>query len=389
MSGWTLEVPAYGLVFEADRLRRERHELTGELTVRCSLPGARTINGIISTADFNFSSLRARQDRAKHLAERARTKAEIDWYAYLEEFCQGVFSREREGSPSVDLRTIEKPSREELLLDGMPVPARHPTIMFGDGGAGKSLLALWWAGRLVQRNMMRVGFFDWELSGEDHRERLEQLFGADMPRIEYCRCELPLHQETDRVARVIRDAKLDYAIFDSVAIACDGPPESAEIAAKYFRALRPLTVGSLHIAHVNKSETADRRPFGSAFWHNLARSTWFIEAEDRDGDEKQLRVALHNRKANLGGLSRSVSYLIRFDDGVSISRADIAESGQLAERLSVRQRMVFALKRGSLTADSLAEETGADIETIKRTARRNKRDFVLLNGGKIGLLEAI
>jgi hypothetical protein len=27
---------------------------------------------------------------------------------------------------------------------------------------------------------MRVGLFDWELAGEDHRDRLERLFGANL-----------------------------------------------------------------------------------------------------------------------------------------------------------------------------------------------------------------
>ena len=52
------------VALDVDRLRREHGELVGELTVRCGLVGSRIAeNG--TTADFNFSSLQARQTRAK------------------------------------------------------------------------------------------------------------------------------------------------------------------------------------------------------------------------------------------------------------------------------------------------------------------------------------
>ena len=46
-----------------DRLRRERHELKGELAVACNLPGARVVPDTehsLSLADFNLSSASAR-----------------------------------------------------------------------------------------------------------------------------------------------------------------------------------------------------------------------------------------------------------------------------------------------------------------------------------------
>ena len=84
-----------GIVIDVDRLRREHGELIGELTVRCEIAGSRIReNG--TTADFNFSSLQARQTRAKYLRERARTKdEELDWNTVLEDFIQRVHAAER------------------------------------------------------------------------------------------------------------------------------------------------------------------------------------------------------------------------------------------------------------------------------------------------------
>src|SRR5262249_55257401 len=75
---YRLSLPAVGVAFEIDRLRREHHELIGELSVRCDLPGARTIAGTLSVADYNLSSSRARSERAKLLAERSKAD-KLDW----------------------------------------------------------------------------------------------------------------------------------------------------------------------------------------------------------------------------------------------------------------------------------------------------------------------
>jgi hypothetical protein len=76
---YRLAIRDIGVTIEIDRLRREHHELIGELSVRCELPGASTVNGSLSIADLNLSSARARQDRAKLLAERANTRGQLDW----------------------------------------------------------------------------------------------------------------------------------------------------------------------------------------------------------------------------------------------------------------------------------------------------------------------
>jgi hypothetical protein len=385
-SRYELEFPAFDIAFVADRIRRERHELHGELSVRCGMPGARTVDGMLSVGELNFSSVRARQDRARLLAQRAQTKDEVDWFGLLEQFSHGVFAEERTGDPAVDLRALQRPERgDELVIDGLSFPRRHPSILFGDGGAAKSYIALYVAGE-IERRGLNVLFADWELSGEDHRDRLERLFGEAMPRILYARCERPLTAEADRLRRIVAESRIDFMIYDSVAFACDGPPEAAEVAGRYFRAVREIGCGSLHVAHVNRSEHHDRKPFGSTFWHNGARSTWFVDAVDRAGDEASLQIGAFNRKSNLGGLRPPAGFNVRFDEErTSFERADVSDNPDLAGRLTVWQRMRHALRHGAMTPDEIAEEIEADPETIRREARRRKRDFVVLDGGRIGV----
>lgn len=385
--GYRWEVNSVGVVFEVDRLRRERHELIGELGVKCSLPGANVVNGYLLTGDFNFSSVQARSTRAKLLAERARSNGKIDWMSLLEEFCQNVLGGEREGSPSVDLRTLPRPVRDDdFYVEGLAFPRRHPAILFGDGGSAKSYTALYIAGQLVLAGH-RVALFDWELAGEDHRDRLEKLFGEHMPEIQYCRCDRPLVHESDRLRKVVRTHKIDYAVYDSIAFACDGRPEDAEIAGKYFRATREIECGSLHIAHVNRSEENDRKPFGSSFWHNGARSTWFVQSSEPEMDGT-VRLGFFNRKANLGALRQPASFQVTFgSDRTWFKRAEVADDPELAMRMSIRQRMLALLRRGSMPVQEIADTLEESADTIRRTANRGRETFVLLDGGRIGIKE--
>lgn len=381
------------VVLDLDRLRRESGALVGELVVRCDLPSALTYNGILSAGDVNLSSVRARQDRAKYLSARARV-AEVDFTGLLEELALRVIAGEREGAPLITLRDLPRPTVDETrVVDGLTLLARHPMVLFGDGGVAKSYLALYLAGRLDQAGF-RVGLYDWELSGEDHRDRLERLFGPQMPAVRYHRCSAPLVYEADRIRRDVRSEQLDYVIMDSIAFACDGPPEAAEVAGRYFQALRSLgPIGSLHLAHISKAEGADAKPFGSAFWHNGARATWFVKRAESD-DPGSIRIALYNRKANMGPIRPAVGFEVTFDeDSTTFRPVSVGETRDLAVGLTLKQQIVHSLKGGAKTVAELADELEAKPDSIKKTTLRGKgKLFFFLptaDGAaqRIGLLE--
>lgn len=385
---YVLRVPGIGAEVEVDRLRREHHQLIGELAVRCSLPGALTYDGVVSVGDFNLSSVTTRKTRASLISERVQAP-EIDWVGILEELVQRVLSAERAGQPAVDLRDLPKPQRDEIEVVGFTLPRRHPSSVFGDGGSAKSYTALLLAGTLAKQGH-QIALFDWELAGEDHRERLELLFGADMPRITYARCERPLTAEADRLRRIVRDNGIEYAVFDSVVFACDGPPESAETAGRYFRAVRELGIGSLHIAHITKAgEGNDQRPFGSAFWHNGFRCTWFCKAAETSGNENTLDLGFYNRKANLGPMRPPLGFTITFTETeTTYRRSSVGDSPDLAIRMNAAQRIQHLLKGGALPMKDISETLDIPLNTVTQTVNRYTRKghtFEILEGKRVGL----
>jgi len=378
-----------GIAVEIDFLRRTGGALRGEVIIKTTIPGARTSDGTLSAEDLNISSSRARRSFGLHLKERSKVD-DFDWVGLVEDVCIRVLAAERSGQPAVILSDLPRPAPDESLeVDGLSLLARHPTIMFGDGGTTKSYLALYFGGSLARRGV-RVLLSDWELCGEDHRDRLERLFGEDMPTIHYMRCTRPLVVEADRLRRAVREKGINFCIFDSVAFACDGPPEAAETAGRYFQSLRSLgTVGSLHVAHVTKAfEGSDQKPFGSTFWHNGARSTWNVKLADTIPDEAIVSVALHNKKANLRAKRPSVGFEFTFTpDRTNVRRIDVGDVPDLAAGLPVRQRMVLALRRGAMSPEVLAGEIEAEPATVSRTARRYRQQFTVLEGGRLALLE--
>ena len=374
-------IPDLQLELDVDRLRRERHELKGELAVRCGLAGARAVNGnSLSVADFNLSSARARSERGRYL-DKLTDATEIDWGRLLEEFCQRVLMAEREGQPAVLLREVPRPVDDHLDVEGVRLHRRHPVIGFGDGGSFKSYLGLYWAGRLEQRGV-RVLYCDWEFAAEDHRDRLERLFGADMPAVLYIRCERPLVFEMDRIRRIVQEEAIEYAVYDSIAFAYDGPPEASEVASAYFRAVRQIGAGSLHLAHVNRSDTGDQKPFGSSFWHNGARATWNIKTADQIPGARELTIGLYNRKANIGPLRAAVGFRICFDDSrTTISRVDPRDVEELAVSLPLWQRVASELRAGPQTYAQLAESLGdAKVDSIVKATNRKGNVFTKVAG---------
>jgi hypothetical protein len=378
---YALSLP--GIVLEVDRLRRDRGVLSGELIVRCTLPGARPVDdhGTISAAEFSLSGQRARQERATVLSKRSGNDA-IDWYGLLEELCLRVIQAERTGEPGVYLRDVPPPAPDRVveIIPGFPLPLDDPALLFADGGSLKSLIALYTGGKL-EAHGIRAGFFDWEWTASQHRGRFEHLFGPEMPGLFYVRCERPLTEEADRLRRIIRDERIAFGIFDSVAFACDGPPEAAETASAYFRALRSLRIGSLNLAHITKSEGGDQRPFGSIFWHNHARATWYIKRATDGPDTRAVDVALFNRKANTGALRPVLGLEVVFDNGrIEIHRKDAALMEDVKAKLPTWHRMIAALRSGPLTQAALASELEVSGETIRKAVQRSRTTFTRIEG---------
>lgn len=388
-SYFILDCEAEGMHLHAQRVVRNKYgELRCTLEVRSALAGTPLVDDkqfVLNRYDnINLSAPGSRKTLAADLARSARTNNKINWHGLLDKLAFEVSAAEQTGQPAVLLSKVERPSADAMFdIDGFRLLKRHPTILFGDGGSMKSYLALHWAGRLCQMGF-RPALFDWELDAADHKERLIRLFGNEsQPDIVYVRCSRPLVYEIDRLVQVKHDHQIDFVICDSIAFACHGKPEDAEIASGYFRALRQLEVGSLSLAHITKGENNDQRPFGSAFWFNGARCLWFAKSEtaDETGGGKARTIGLFNRKVNMGAPMPSVGFQFTFEpEQTHVKRVELSEVEALAGHMPLWQRIRHVVKTRPMGLGELAEELNANLKSIEKAVNRKSSLFTLVPG---------
>ena len=380
--------PDVELKFDLMRLDRRSGELSAELTV---------LGGpvLLHRARLNLASTRTRSELTNHLAKRM---AGPDWSDLLESATWQVIEAYRQGAPAFLLRDTEQPTAAGWAMKPILL-ARDPVILFGDGGSLKSYTSLA-ASIALQSGLamtdgfeparsFRVAYLDFEWNAWPHKRRLRALCGpGQLPDILYVPCQTsgPLTHQVERLQRIFQESQIDYAVIDSVALACDGPPEEAQSALGFFQALSRLEVGSQLIAHTNR-EGDTSKPFGSAFWHNSARMTWYIKRQRANGSSS-VDIALFNRKSNDGAqLEKPIGLRFHFsEDSTTINPIDVAATPELEAQTYLRDRMARAVSDGAKTAHELAEKLEVPLNTIVQTAKRwDGRLFVKLTNTPDGI----
>ena len=359
MTWGTAGAPDY-VEFMFDFLRPDRRtgDVRAELVVRngTSTPLYRT--------PLSLTGPNAKRDAAKDLGDVAKGELKaVNWRERIETACWRVIDAHRSGRPEINLWDASDPPDAGLLLPPLLVK-NDAVIIFGDGGDGKSYLALALAlslqtghplvGYLRPLGRPRVAYLDWEWRPEPHKKRMRALLGDEPDEnarlLTYipCAAEGPLVHQVDRLRRIFHERQIEYAVLDSVALGCDGPPEDALVALAFFQALARLEVGACLLAHTNRSGDPEK-PFGSTFWHNSARLTWNVQKDDDEEgaqDTDSLRVILHNRKANDGPKSPPVGLEYEFGARTIINCREVLATKQKSERAgnSLRGRLIELLR---------------------------------------------
>ncbi len=353
-------------------------------------------SGLIHRGRVNLLSTRSQADVIRVLASRSRGPA---WGQLLEEAAWLVVDRHRQGRPAMLLRDAEPPPGGGALLPPLLMTS-DPVILFGDGGSSKSYLGLAAAmsvhsglpllAGLQPTTPVRTAYLDWEWTGWPHKKRMRALWEPEeLPDLVYipCAAEGPLVHQVDRLRRVFAEREIKYAVIDSVALACSGPPEEAEVALAFYQALAALEVGSLSLAHITKAGDTEK-PFGSAFWHNSTRGSWFVrgipangtgtvqEAKNglngtppepsKNGPPRgtgHLLVELLNRKCQEGPLLPPINLRISFSSTrttIIPAESPTPPSGHL------RDRIRGAIRIRAKTREALALELGVTPSMVKK-----------------------
>lgn len=379
---------------EVDHVRRERHELRAELTVHCGLAGVQTVRNVLFQASVNLSSIRDRESIARTLQQRTGV-AKIEtarWSSLVDELCIRVTEAERHGDPAVRLCDVPRSvgAHRSLSALGFRLPERLPAMIFGDGDSLKTMTLDAIALDLARQGVP-VGIVDAEMTVDDHAERIARLaLGAPVPEhIAYLSCARPLIHERDRIAEMVHAHQLRYLMFDSVAFLCHDKPEYSDAATSYDRAAKSFGVGTFHVAHTNKGDTSDQKPFGSTFWFNAMRAIWYAKrAEAAVANVSE--IGFYARKYNQGARPGAHALRFSFDaETTSVVPVEAASIESLATNLPIKERVKHVLRTGARTIPEIGVELpDTDVEALSRTIRRYSGDkakfqlFVKLPDGR-------
>ena len=169
----------------------------------------------------------------------------------------------------------------------------------------------------------------------------------------------------------IRRVGATYVVIDSLVVACAGRDVSDPTTpALYAQALQAIGLPSLSLAHVTKLHDV-RYPFGSAFWHNLARVTWSLI--EKGGD-----ILLTNRKAS--NYRRRGAYTVTFDwlhdvlREVNEQPASITLMERIVEALTEAKEPMSVAAMLTIINEGLPKEEHTSAATVRAAMSREVRN---------------
>jgi hypothetical protein len=306
---------------------------------------------------------------------------------------------------AVRFSEIEVPGPRRYLLKDLVLVA-YVTLLYGDGGVAKSLLALAlavavaggsgkWLGREVE--CCPVLYVDFELDAEEQARRVYQLCrGQELDRppenlLYMSALGHPAGEAFTAALEACIEHSVRLMVVDSLGPALQGDAEAARDVIGFFqKSIEPFRaegIAILLIDHQSRLQAGQsyqsKGAFGSVFKTNLARSV--IQAQATERGEGTLTVRLRQKKHNFGPLAKPFGVKLSFtEQAVSLEAIEL-DASELAEEatLNATDRVKLALENGPAYPWEIAESTGLAIKTVKNGLTGLRKQGVVEPTGEV------
>lgn len=378
---YTFQWPDLGIEAVVDRLIEEKTDIRCELTVNSSHP---TYGGRLYSGHLLLMGPNSRRDVRGQLLERF---PELDWGGILEQLCLLARERYRRGEPVVDLLDVDPAQKSRFIYEPF-ILENGITILYGDGAAAKSNLALRWG---VEVSLQRgaVLYLDWEDDAATHAERLRALMkgiGIEAPGygVFYQRRSARIADSVREIRRVIAEKGISLVIVDSLGMAA-GDPNNSDLVIEAMRSCRALGVAVLAIHHLPKNAIDKSKPFGTVYASNEARLTWLVEkTQEEEADEFTVLLTNHksNRSRVFGKRAMRIVFENKDEELVSLRIGEVQPETVEAFRAKIAlwKHISSVLKKPlPITAiRDLLKDEGREVSlaSIRRAINENKRVFI-------------
>jgi RecA-family ATPase len=272
----------------------------------------------------------------------------------------------------------------------------YPSVLYGDGGVAKSLLALAVAVAVASTRREFLGrgvgngpvlYLDFELDADEQHRRVRRVaegMGLEEPPADiYYMSALGFSpsEAFDAALEACERLGIGLVVLDSVGPAMEGDAEHARDVIRFHnRVLEPFRAAGatvFAIDHQSKPQAAqnyrEKRAFGSVYKGNLSRSVIQAEATERGKDT--LTIRLRHKKHNFGPLAEPFEAKLTFSEDavtfepVRLDASDLAEE----ETLNAIDKVRLALEEGPAYPAELAKTTGLAEKTVKNKLTELRR----------------
>lgn len=282
-----------GVTLLFSRLREERDGLSAEVEIK------HLDRYVHPPSNLNLSSSQTRDRLASSLAKKSKA---IDWEIAIPQTCHKVIVEWRKPAPIVNLAEVEPEMAPSYLVRPI-LPKGETTLLFADGAAGKSMLALWLAvgvswqlelpSNLRVTEKGKVLYLDWETHSEAIARRLKRIsegFKVATPQILYREMLAPLTAGVSHIKADCQEHDISLIVIDSLGAACSGDINESAVAIPTMNALRALPGTKLvvhHVTHEGARSNGRTHAFGchSDDTEYLSRSGWKRHQQWTEGEE--------------------------------------------------------------------------------------------------------
>lgn len=397
--------PAQDLYVLVDRISESKRGIDCELTVNT---GSGTLFGPIH---FDLMS----ENKRTGLVRALKDRKEFNWSAVIQHVAFLVRRSLRDIEQVIDLGRHRIRAEQGWHLEPF-LRSKTPTLIYGHGGVGKSILCLAMAVSVATGKAIIPGatvheqgnvlYLDVESDEDDHAQVLKMLCdgaGVEVPTdsLFYWRMKPPLIQNIDWLVEKVSELDIKLVVIDSVVGAgMPADPFSPESAMNYKMAHQFLNVSVIGVSHVSAEELRKKapRPYGSVYFWDWSRACWLIKGQQESGSVIN-QMSISNEKANRGKQEPVILDVNFTPEAIRYSRGDkftspvaAIDAWEAVHHLLVRYG---AMHRSEIydelvgDADSKSGDAlgGHTRESIKKAIqRRMGKNFVETPDGKVGAL---
>lgn len=391
-SGWQFLDPTGQIRFNVDRIHQTSRGLEAWVEVwwQANIPGPRLLH-------MGTYNLMGPKTPASIAAESEKALGQkLEFRAMALDVCRQVYEEYAGGSEPVRLADVPDVDGHKWVLHPLVEGAGH-TRLIAAGGSAKSLLSLAVAVTVAGDTSKPLGlrpdtvgpvvYVDYEADAETHAERLRALCRARHMKppgdIIYIRARQPLHRMALNIARRVGDEGAVMLVVDSVMLArgASGEGSAEDSTLRLFEALAEIAVPALLIDHKNAQQvkTKSLGGYGSIVMTNSVRREWDMTGTQKTQDG--LSVRFQNTKVNNSAFAGDLAWTISFTnqnhrleqvcfekvDATTVTPLITSSDGSHADRIAT----LLLHADEPLTYDEIAEATGIDQSTVRKTMQRH------------------